>query len=81
MFYCSYHQKYRLQEHTFLINQMCLTREQLQTSHVAAKLNGYVSGVGSIELFNSEAEKLGLNEEMIEYVRKVIKKNEGGLRC
>lgn len=61
---------------------MGLTADQLQTSHVATRLNGYVIGLGGIEQFNKEAEKLGLTEKMADYVRALLKKYEGGnLSC
>ena len=47
--------------------------EQLVSSHVAARLNGYVGGYGKVQDFNVEGPKLGLNEKMIEYVARKIK--------
>lgn len=50
----------------------------LQTSHVAAKLNGYLVGVGGSAQFMEEASKLGLTEKQIDYVYRHAKDNEGG---
>jgi peptide-methionine (S)-S-oxide reductase len=54
----------------------------LVNSHIAARLNGYLVGVGGVEQFDKEAEQLGLTQKQIEYVRKYVKENEGGgLSC
>lgn len=74
----SYHQKYRLQGHSDLAKAIGLTPELLQTSHVAARLNGYLIGVGGLEQFESEAPRLGLDTEHIRYVRNYVIENEGG---
>lgn len=74
----SYHQKYRLQSHKDLAQTLDLTPERLLTSHVAARLNGYLVGVGGIKQYQSEAEQLGLNEKQREYVLHYVQKNEGG---
>ncbi|XP_050092567.1 peptide methionine sulfoxide reductase [Anopheles aquasalis] len=73
-----YHQKYRLQGHSDLAKAIGLTPELLQTSHVAARLNGYLIGVGGLEQFESEAPWLGLDTEHIHYVRNYVIENEGG---
>ena len=41
-------------------------------SHVATRLNGYVSGHGSMAAFNMEWRQLGLSTRIAEYVRSVI---------
>lgn len=41
-------------------------------SHVATRLNGYVSGHGSMAAFNREWRQLGLSTRIAEYVRSVI---------
>ncbi|XP_044735002.1 peptide methionine sulfoxide reductase-like [Chrysoperla carnea] len=74
-----YHQKYRLQGHSDLVDAIGLTRKLLQTSHVAARLNGYVVGLGGMEQFESDIPKLGLDDKTAEYVREQLRKNEGGM--
>lgn len=82
LFISSYHQKYRLQGHKDLAKQVGMNSKLLQTSHVAARLNGYLVGVGGIKQFNEEVENLGLNKKQTEYVLHYIKENEGGgLSC
>ncbi|XP_063707969.1 peptide methionine sulfoxide reductase isoform X2 [Culicoides brevitarsis] len=77
-----YHQKYRLQHHKELASQLKLNPQLLQSSHVAARLNGYLVGVGGVKQFDEEAESLGLTKQQIEYVRKYVVDNEGGgLTC
>lgn len=78
----SYHQKYRLQGHRDLAKQIGLNSKLLQTSHIAARLNGYLVGVGGAAQFKEESEKLGLSDKQNEYVLHYIKENEGGgLSC
>lgn len=50
----------------------------LHSSHIAARLNGYLVGVGGIEQFLKEADYLGLTEGQKDYVKKYIEKHEGG---
>ncbi|XP_026478643.1 peptide methionine sulfoxide reductase-like [Ctenocephalides felis] len=78
-----YHQKYRLQGHSeFMLSLGLKPGELLQTSHLAARLNGYLVGQGGEKQFLAEASKLGLNDEEQKYVLKYLKKYEGaGLFC
>ncbi|XP_011564039.3 peptide methionine sulfoxide reductase [Plutella xylostella] len=77
-----YHQKYRLQGHKDLCKSLGLDSAKLQTSHLAARLNGYLVGVGGMNQFEKEVAKLGLSDEQAEYVRRELKRNEGGgLMC
>lgn len=80
---CSYHQKYRLQSHPWLIETLGLTTpEVLRTSPLAAKLNGYIAGAGTLEQFEKELPNLGLSEKSIQYLTKYIIENQGsGLYC
>lgn len=72
----SYHQKYILQTyHKALFRSLNLSNKELITSHVAARLNGYVCGYGSLEVFNEECQELSLPPDWIDYVRKQIKTN------
>ncbi|CAH0546460.1 unnamed protein product [Brassicogethes aeneus] len=73
-----YHQKYRLQGHPSLCKDIGLTPELLQSSHIAAKLNGYVAGLGTIEDLEKIAAKYNLTEKITSYVRQQMKENEGG---
>lgn len=79
----SYHQKYRLQQHKSLCNNLGLyTGDDLIKSHVAARLNGYVVGQGGVDQFDAEASKLKLDDETIKYIRHLVIKYEGqGLHC
>ncbi|KAK6630922.1 hypothetical protein RUM43_013416 [Polyplax serrata] len=86
MFYNAedYHQKYRLQQHTYLMDALGLRGkpEALLKSHVAARLNGYVVGLGGIQQFEAEADKLGLSGKILDYVKNLVIKYEGhGLSC
>ncbi|XP_053671443.1 peptide methionine sulfoxide reductase isoform X2 [Anopheles nili] len=74
----NYHQKYRLQGHTDLAKSIGLTPELLHSSHVAARLNGYLIGVAGLEQFEEEAKLLGLTKDQVQYVREYVIQNEGG---
>jgi len=52
--------------------------EELNDSHVAARVNGFVGGYGKKSEFEEEWEKLGLNEKMADYVKEMHKKNFKG---
>ena len=54
----------------------------LKSSHLAARLNGYIVGFGGVAQFDSEVSRLGLDEKTAEYVRRHVVKYEGrGLFC
>ncbi|KAJ9575902.1 hypothetical protein L9F63_007214 [Diploptera punctata] len=56
-----YHQKYRLQQHTSLLEAVGLNRgSKLKTSHLAARLNGYIVGFGGVAQFDSEINQIGI---------------------
>lgn len=74
----SYHQKYYLQNHKELAKTLNLDEKLLRTSHVAARLNGYLVGVGGIQQYEDEASSLGLNGAQKDYVRHYVEENEGG---
>ncbi|XP_058462848.1 peptide methionine sulfoxide reductase-like isoform X2 [Malaya genurostris] len=68
----SSNQKYRLQGHVDMTQGLGLTPDLLMTSHVAARLNGYLAGCGDLEQFETETEYLGLSEEQIQYVKNYL---------
>lgn len=74
----SYHQKYRLQSHSWLCEELGLTPALLQTSHIAARLNSYLVGVGDLQDLEKDISKLGLTDKIASYVRSQWKQNEGG---
>nr|XP_022905385.1 peptide methionine sulfoxide reductase isoform X1 [Onthophagus taurus]XP_022905386.1 peptide methionine sulfoxide reductase isoform X1 [Onthophagus taurus] len=77
-----YHQKYRLQKHAVLCQSINLTPQLLQTSYAAAKLNGFLAGVGDKKTFDDELKQLGLSQKLNEYVKKQWEDNHGnGLYC
>lgn len=74
----SYHQKFRLQAHKDFVKTLELNSELLLKSFIAARLNGYLVGVGGMSQFQMEICDLGLNQSQVEYVKHFIKKYEGG---
>lgn len=54
----------------------------LQSSHVAARLNGYVVGAGGVVQFEEEVASLGLSPAAAEYVSKLVREQQGqGAGC
>lgn len=49
----------------------------LQSSHVAARLNGYVVGAGGAAQFEQEVANLGLSPAAAEYVGKLVREHQG----
>ncbi|XP_058807706.1 peptide methionine sulfoxide reductase [Phymastichus coffea] len=78
-----YHQKYRLQAHPWLLEAIGVkSSEQLRTSTLAAKLNGYLAGVVAVDEYDREVAGLGLNDRAIQFVREhVIERQGNGLYC
>jgi len=72
-----YHQKYRLQQHSWLMTQLNIEDQHLFTSHAVSRLNGYAAGQGSLAVFENEWPLLGVSEEVAEYLRKIVKKGPG----
>lgn len=70
-----YHQKYLLQQHPFIMNELDLDPgPELIKSHVAARLNGYVGGYGKLKDFEEELPRLKLSDKVADYVRRVMAK-------
>lgn len=80
-----YHQKYHLQQHTYLCSVLDLDDSEgplLRQSHLAARLNGFLAGFGSLPQIEKEGPKLGLDEKTLEYVRRFFIEYQGqGLTC
>lgn len=69
----SYHQKYLLQRHAHLVTALDVDPgEDLIKSHVAARINGYIGGYGSVANFDKEWKTWGITEKMAEYIREVV---------
>ena len=78
LLFCSYHQKYRLQQHPSLLKAINLEPgPKVKSSHLAAWLNGYVVGKGGLTQFNAEVKKLGLDDKTAKIVRDLVAENEG----
>lgn len=78
-----YHQKYRLRNHPWLLENTGLTSDEiLRNSPLAAKLNGYIAGAGTLDQFKNDLPNLGLSEKAARYLQKYIIDNQGnGLYC
>ncbi|XP_042882036.1 peptide methionine sulfoxide reductase-like [Penaeus japonicus] len=68
-----YHQKYMLQRHAPVINALDIDPgDELISCHVAARINGYLGGYGSVAMFEKECSRWGISEKTADYIRKQI---------
>ena len=68
-----YHQKYYLRHDSLLMRELAgLSPGDLVESTVAARLNGYVSGRGSLAMLREEIPRFGLSAEAQAHVEKVV---------
>ena len=68
----SYHQKYLLRQQRDVLSALGLSDEALITSHVAARLNGYCGGNGTLEALEAEMASFGLPPNVQDRVRKQV---------
>ena len=72
----SYHQKYILQTHPWLIVAVNVqSAKELIESKICTKLNGFLAGYGTVDKLFKIGTRLGLNEKMITYVSNELKKS------
>jgi len=68
-----YHQKYRLQCNKEVMKLAAKAGvKDVITSHVAARINGYLGGQGSLEQLQSE--DLGMTQELTDYLADLLKR-------
>ncbi|XP_071087466.1 peptide methionine sulfoxide reductase-like [Haliotis cracherodii] len=67
-----YHQKYMLRHYPDLVQSLHLNNDEIITSAVAARLNGYLGGNGNLEQFDEECSTFGLSRSQMEVVRKKV---------
>ena len=71
----SYHQKYTLQTHPWLIVAVNVrSAKELIQSQVCTKLNGFLSSYGTHDELLESAKHFGLNEKMVEYISREMMK-------
>ncbi|XP_068724207.1 peptide methionine sulfoxide reductase-like [Montipora capricornis] len=68
-----YHQKYLLRQHPTLLKSLGLNGVELVSSFVAARLNGYVGGYGSLKNFEAEVDELKISDAQADMVQKILK--------
>ena len=79
----AYHQKYRLQN-TPLMEEMKTVYPTLQgwnDSTAVARMNGYLSGYGTVDTFAEDIKQLGLSEEGEQYLRQSVARQRSPLSC
>jgi len=70
--FLSYHQKYLLRQKPLLLKSLGLNSVELINSSVAARLNGYMGGYGSLKDFEAEVNDLKITDAQADMVRKII---------
>ena len=70
--FLSYHQKYLLRQKPSLLRSLGLNSVELINSSVAARLNGYMGGYGSLKDFEAEVDDLKITDAQADMVRKII---------
>ncbi|KAH0546462.1 peptide methionine sulfoxide reductase [Cotesia glomerata] len=77
-----YHQKYRLQLHTYLVQSLGIATAADLHTPLATRLNGYVAGAGTLDQFEQDPVCKQLNEKQYDYIKKCLVENQGtGLYC
>ena len=66
-----YHQKYLLRQQRDILKALNLTDEELVTSHIAARLNGYCGGYGSVQELEKELPSFNLPAHIQDRVKKI----------
>lgn len=62
-----------LQQHPWLMNKLDIDPgPELNESHIATRLNGYVGGYGTLADFEKELPSLHLDDKVADYVRHAI---------
>ena len=72
-----------MQAHPYLVEAIGVEKSKnLQTSRLAAKLNGFVAGAVTIDEFERHVPLLDFDDKVLQYVRKLVIENQGsGLYC
>lgn len=65
-----------LRQHSLLLKSLGLNDEELKKSRVAARLNGYVGGFGSMKSFEAEVDELKLSDQQADMVREILGKRK-----
>lgn len=72
-----YHQKYYLRQETELLKEFDRTcdRQQFINSSIAAKVNGYVAGFGTLSNLQSEIKNFGLSAAGCQKLEKIVSRS------
>lgn len=68
----SYHQKYLLRQQKDILSALNLSDDELITSHVACRLNGYCGGYGNAAELEKELPTFNLPDKIKDRVRGVV---------
>lgn len=68
----SYHQKYLLRQQRDVLKALNLTEQEIVTSHIATRLNGYCGGYGSLEALDREMPNFNLPENIQKRVQGIV---------
>ncbi|XP_022344560.1 peptide methionine sulfoxide reductase-like [Crassostrea virginica] len=70
----NYHQKYILRQHRDILDSLNLSDEDIISSPLACKLNGYLGGYGNYADFLKDTENMELTSKQLRYVEQQLKK-------
>ncbi|XP_062517312.1 peptide methionine sulfoxide reductase-like [Corticium candelabrum] len=68
----NYHQKYILRQNSQILHELNLSDADLMTSHIAARLNGYLGGHGTQDQLQREIEDFNLSNKAKEKLRATV---------
>jgi len=71
-----YHQKWKLRKQTNILKALKLNDEQLISSTIAARINGYVGGCGTLESLMKEIDSFGLPQHLKNDLISIVKRWE-----
>ena len=68
----SYHQKYLLRQQRDILSALNMSDEEIITSHVACRINGYCGGYGKLQELEKEFQLFNLPPRVEERLRGIV---------
>jgi len=68
----NYHQKYLLRSHPLLFRLFGFSDRELVDSHVAAKVNGYIGGYGTMKQFDEDSANWELGDQQVKALKAIV---------
>ena len=74
LLFCSHHQKYLLRKTPEVFTYLKFSNEELISSRVATRLNGYCGIYGKLSDLEKEIDTFGLDEQLQFELRRVVRR-------